>query len=209
MLSRRPTSYHFDYTVVLHSHPSAIKTFISLNCNQYSRSSPIRQGFLSIFYQNRYAFLCNYMSFVLFSRQFSYKLISCSRQLLLVNFHTDLLTSMEPGGNACLLIRVRLSDMHEFAQASMTADQNFHSKSGKSPASIANIRPTCKRGVETDIRLHAPSLTFVSYTAGFQMRGLYFPSTAARIHPKISQEITSPIPTVSIISGIGSSTPYA
>lgn len=101
MLSRRPTSYHFDYTVVLHSHPSAIKTFISLNCNQYSRSSPIRQGLLSIFYQNRCAFLCNYMSFVLFSRQFSYKLIPCSRQLLLADFGTDLLTPIEPHGNAC------------------------------------------------------------------------------------------------------------
>ena len=50
MLSRRPTPYYFDYTVVLHSHPSAIKTFISLNCDHYNRPDRIRQDFVN-FYQ--------------------------------------------------------------------------------------------------------------------------------------------------------------
>ena len=72
-----------------------------------------------------------------------------------------------------------------------------------------------EEGVKTCLRFSHPLLIYssdlaeASYTAGFQMRWLYLPSTAARIHPKISQEITSPIPTVSIMSGIGSITPYA
>ena len=71
MLSRRPTPYYFDYTVVLHSHPSAIKTFISLNCSHYNRPDRIRQGLLSIFYQNRVWFLCNCVSSGMVSCKFS------------------------------------------------------------------------------------------------------------------------------------------
>lgn len=71
MLSRRPTPYYFDYTVVLHSHPSAIKTFISLNCSHYNRPDRIRQGLLSIFYQNRVWFLCNCVSSGMVSEKFS------------------------------------------------------------------------------------------------------------------------------------------
>ena len=68
-----------------------------------------------------------------------------------------------------------------------------------------------KEDVKNISALFTPSSFYdsIPYTAGFQMRWLYLPSTAARIHPKISQEITSPIPTVSIMSGIGSRTPYA
>ena len=72
MLSRRPTPYYFDYTVVLHSHPSAIKTFISLNCSHYNRPDRIRQGLLSIFYQNGVWFLCNCVSSGMVSEKFSY-----------------------------------------------------------------------------------------------------------------------------------------
>ena len=71
MLSRRPTPYYFDYTVVLHSHPSAIKTFISLNCSHYNRPDRIRQGLLSIFYQNGVWFLCNCVSSGMVSCKFS------------------------------------------------------------------------------------------------------------------------------------------
>ena len=84
MLSRRPTPYYFDYTVVLHSHPSAIKTFISLNCSHYNRPDRIRQGLLSIFYQNRLWFLCNYVSSGMISEKFSY--ILCHLRQLLHNF---------------------------------------------------------------------------------------------------------------------------
>ena len=84
MLSRRPTPYYFDYTVVLHSHPSAIKTFISLNCSHYNRPDRIRQGLLSIFYQNRVWFLCNCVSSGMVSEKFSY--ILCHLRQLLHNF---------------------------------------------------------------------------------------------------------------------------
>lgn len=84
MLSRRPTPYYFDYTVVLHSHPSAIKTFISLNCSHYNRPDRIRQGLLSIFYQNRVWFLCNCVSSGMVSCKFS--CILCHLRQLLHNF---------------------------------------------------------------------------------------------------------------------------
>ena len=84
MLSRRPTPYYFDYTVVLHSHPSAIKTFISLNCSHYNRPDRIRQGLLSIFYQNRVWFLCNCVSSGMVSQKFSYILQATPTHCLLL-----------------------------------------------------------------------------------------------------------------------------
>ena len=170
MLSRRPTPYNFDYTVVLHSHPSAIKTFISLNCSHYNRPDRIRQGLLSIFYQNGVWFLCNCVSSGMVSQKFSYILQATPPHCLLLCAMEarDLLDSLKQKR----MWKTCLCFSHPFL-------------------------------------IYSSDLSEASYTAGFQMRWLYLPSTAARIHPKISQEITSPIPTVSIMSGIGSSTPYA
>ncbi len=59
------------------------------------------------------------------------------------------------------------------------------------------------------------SLSLMSYInntqplADVKIRPLYLSNTEANTFPRISQETTSPIPTVSIRKGIGSATPYA
>ena len=62
MLSRRSTLYNFDYTVVLHMNPSAIKTCVSLTVLNYSRMLFICQEFNEIF--------CRFLIFFLFQPVF-------------------------------------------------------------------------------------------------------------------------------------------
>ena len=115
MLSRRPTPYNFDYTVVLHSHPSAIKTFISLNCSHYNRPDRIRQGLLSIFYQNRVWFLCNCVSSGMVSVKFSYILQATPP-------HCLLLCAMEADGWTCLYQEQESREKYSYrVSASITA----------------------------------------------------------------------------------------